>query len=297
MIGDVFPIPRQRARQHRPGRPLPRGAGADPPRPARPGRGRGVRDDVDGLRRGLRPVPGSAAAARRRRLRRADLRRLEAAAAPTAAFRRPQQARCRHLLGRRVPGPDARPTCCWSACWPLPALDVFGVGDDDQTIYGHAGADPALPRRLHRCFPGAGRPRARRSTTAARRRSSTAPARCSATTAVRVRQGDPRRDRRRPDAGRPAHRDRTAPHDAAPPPGRDHGAWLAESRRRAERDRRARPGQLAAARAADRALVRPGVPMRTSVRPDVLERTGVAAALAWIRVAVDPANLSARTST
>ncbi len=39
------------------------------------------------------------------------------------------------------------------------------------------------------------------------------------------------------------------------------------------------------------ALWSAGVPLRSSVRPDVLERTGVAAALAWIRVAVDPEGL------
>ncbi|MBO0693027.1 MAG: ATP-dependent helicase, partial [Acidimicrobiaceae bacterium] len=37
----------------------------------------------------------------------------------------------------------------------LPALDVFGVGDDDQVIYGHAGADPAFLIDYDRLFPGA----------------------------------------------------------------------------------------------------------------------------------------------
>jgi len=37
-----------------------------------------------------------------------------------------------------------------------PAADVFGVGDDDQTIYGHAGADPSFLVDYATYFPGAG---------------------------------------------------------------------------------------------------------------------------------------------
>lgn len=36
-----------------------------------------------------------------------------------------------------------------------PELDVFGVGDDDQTIYGYAGADPEYLIGYDRLFPGA----------------------------------------------------------------------------------------------------------------------------------------------
>ena len=36
-----------------------------------------------------------------------------------------------------------------------PAYDVFGVGDDDQVIYGYAGADPAFLIDYDRYFPGA----------------------------------------------------------------------------------------------------------------------------------------------
>ena len=37
-----------------------------------------------------------------------------------------------------------------------PQLDVFGVGDDDQTIYGYAGADPGYLIDYDDLFPGAG---------------------------------------------------------------------------------------------------------------------------------------------
>src|SRR5205085_2706083 len=36
-----------------------------------------------------------------------------------------------------------------------PAADVFGVGDDDQVIYGYAGADPGFLIDYRRYFPGA----------------------------------------------------------------------------------------------------------------------------------------------
>ena len=35
-----------------------------------------------------------------------------------------------------------------------PAYDVFGVGDDDQVIYGYAGADPEFLINYDRYFPG-----------------------------------------------------------------------------------------------------------------------------------------------
>ena len=49
-----------------------------------------------------------------------------------------------------------RRTCCCSGCSRCPTLDVFGVGDDDQCIYGHAGADPAFLIDYDTLFPGAG---------------------------------------------------------------------------------------------------------------------------------------------
>ncbi len=69
-------------------------------------------------------------------------------------FRRRMQAAHRHLLVDEFQ--DLTPAhVLLIRLLAMPALDVFGVGDDDQTIYDHAGADPRflvdyarlLPRR------------------------------------------------------------------------------------------------------------------------------------------------------
>ena len=66
----------------------------------------------------------------------------------------------------------------------------------------------------------------------------------------------------------------------------DVGAGLARrARRRAVVDRRARPRQLAAAGAPRRACTRPACRSSSVLRPDVLERTGMRAALAYLRIA------------
>ena len=69
-------------------------------------------------------------------------------------FRRRQQQRHRHLLVDEFQ--DLTP--CHVLLLRLlaaPEFDVFGVGDDDQVIYGHAGADPAFLIGFDALFPGA----------------------------------------------------------------------------------------------------------------------------------------------
>ena len=70
------------------------------------------------------------------------------------AFRRRMQASCRHLLVDEFQ--DLTPAhVLLLRLLAMPALDVFGVGDDDQCIYGHAGADPAFLIDYATLFPGA----------------------------------------------------------------------------------------------------------------------------------------------
>ncbi len=65
------------------------------------------------------------------------------------------QRRCRHLLVDEFQ--DLTPAyLLLLRLLASPALDVFGVGDDDQTIYGYAGADPRFLLEYDRFFPGAG---------------------------------------------------------------------------------------------------------------------------------------------
>jgi DNA helicase-2/ATP-dependent DNA helicase PcrA len=68
--------------------------------------------------------------------------------------RRRAQTGCRHLLVDELQ--DLTPAhVLLLRLLSSPAYDVFGVGDDDQVIYGHAGADPAFLIDFARLFPGA----------------------------------------------------------------------------------------------------------------------------------------------
>ena len=64
------------------------------------------------------------------------------------------QRRCRHLLVDEFQ--DLTPAyVLLLRLLASPGLAVFGVGDDDQTIYGYAGADPAFLLDFDQLFPGA----------------------------------------------------------------------------------------------------------------------------------------------
>jgi DNA helicase-2/ATP-dependent DNA helicase PcrA len=68
-------------------------------------------------------------------------------------LRRVMQASCRHLLVDEFQ--DLTPAhVLMLRLLAAPGLDVFGVGDDDQVIYGHAGADPRFLVEFGDLFPG-----------------------------------------------------------------------------------------------------------------------------------------------
>src|SRR6185437_14031869 len=70
-------------------------------------------------------------------------------------IRRDLQRECRHLLVDEFQ--DLRPAhLLLVRLVAAPAYDVFGVGDDDQVIYGYSGADPAFLIAFSSYFPAAG---------------------------------------------------------------------------------------------------------------------------------------------
>jgi DNA helicase-2/ATP-dependent DNA helicase PcrA len=70
------------------------------------------------------------------------------------ALRHAVQRECRHLLVDEFQ--DLRPAhLLLVRLVAAPAYDVFGVGDDDQVIYGYSGADPDFLINFSRFFPGA----------------------------------------------------------------------------------------------------------------------------------------------
>ena len=70
-------------------------------------------------------------------------------------LRRRWQHRCRHLLVDEFQ--DLTPAyLLLLRLVASPQLQVFGVGDDDQLIYGYAGADPGFLIEFDSYFPGAG---------------------------------------------------------------------------------------------------------------------------------------------
>jgi DNA helicase-2/ATP-dependent DNA helicase PcrA len=69
-------------------------------------------------------------------------------------IRRELQRECRHLLVDEFQ--DLRPAhLLLVRLVAAPAFDVFGVGDDDQVIYGYSGADPAFLIDFSDYFPAA----------------------------------------------------------------------------------------------------------------------------------------------
>ncbi|MCU1377456.1 MAG: ATP-dependent helicase UvrD/PcrA, partial [Acidimicrobiales bacterium] len=168
-----------------------------------------------------------------------------------------------------------------------PALDVFGVGDDDQVIYSHAGADPAFLIDFAELFPGAAShplevnyrcpvavvDAARHLLSYNRRR-----------VAKEIRSGpdaDPSPDalvvrQHRPEAG------------AAELVGVVQG-WLAEGVAATDIAVLTRVNSLLLAPHV--ALTEAGIPVSSTLSPDVLERTGVRAALAYLRLGASPDRL------
>ena len=135
-------------------RPVPRSARRGAARAALARARRAAARRRRGLRRDVRALPRRARARRRHRLRRADRGRDRGAAARARRCARALQRECRHLLVDEFQ--DLRPAhLLLVRLVAAPAYDVFGVGDDDQVIYGYSGADPGFLINFADYFPGA----------------------------------------------------------------------------------------------------------------------------------------------
>lgn len=196
-------------------------------------------------------------------------------------LRRRLQQRCRHLLVDEFQ--DLTPAhVLLIRLLALPGLDVFGVGDDDQVIYGHVAADPAFLIDYDRLFPGAGD------------HPLTVNYRCP------VEVVDGARHLLGYNHRRVAKEIHPGP-DADPAPGAlkvvEHGpddaaratvevvqGWLA--------DGAVDPAAVAVLARVNSLLLAPhvalaeaGVPITSVLSPEVLQRTGMRAALAYLRIA------------
>ncbi|HET7486799.1 MAG TPA: ATP-dependent DNA helicase UvrD2 [Acidimicrobiales bacterium] len=202
-------------------------------------------------------------------------------------FRRAAQAGCRHLLVDEFQ--DLTPAhVLMLRLLAAPGLDVFGVGDDDQVIYGHAGADPGFLVDYDRYFPGAADHPLEVNY------------RCPVPVVDAARKLLSYNDLRVPKEIRPGPSADTAAdalvvHRHRP----DAGSatvrsvveeWLAEPG--------CEPAQVAVLARVNSLLLAPhvalssaGVPIDSVLRPDVLDRTGVRAALAYLRIAADPRHI------
>ncbi len=199
-------------------------------------------------------------------------------------LRRRWQGRCRHMLVDEFQ--DLTPAyLLLIRLLASPSMTVFGVGDDDQTIYGYAGADPDFLLDFDRFFPGA----ARHSLEVNYR----SPA--AAVTAVSSLLGWNRR-----------RVDKTVRAAAAPDPDglrileapdsritsgsvEAVSGWLEEG---------ASPEDIAVLARVNSALlpmlaglVEAGIPVRSRIASGLLSRTVMRAALAWVRLARDPGRM------
>ncbi|HET6830068.1 MAG TPA: ATP-dependent DNA helicase UvrD2 [Solirubrobacterales bacterium] len=286
LAAEVFPIPRQRRTNTDPIGPYIDALGVCrlglvPPSEVEEGR-----DDVPGLADGFDAYRERLAAVGAIDFDEQIYATLEALLRD-GEFRRRVQGEHRHLLVDEFQ--DLTPAhVLMIRLLAMPAFDVFGVGDDDQTIYDHAGADPRFLVDYGDYFPGA-----ERTALEVNYRCAEAIVSGAATllgyNRLRVPKTIRAADGADPDPGALELRER---------PSAEAAATLVELIREWLADPEVGPGDVAVLARVNSLLLAPqvalwsaGVPVASAVRGELLERTGAAAALAWLRVAVDPENL------
>jgi DNA helicase-2/ATP-dependent DNA helicase PcrA len=288
LAAEVFPIPRQRRTNTDPIGPYIDALGVVRLGLVPPSEVEEERDDVPGLAAGFDAYRERLVAAGAVDFDEQVYATLEALLRD-GEFRRRVQREHRHLLVDEFQ--DLTPAhVLLIRLLAMPGFDVFGVGDDDQTIYDHAGADPRFLVDYGDYFPGAGE-----AALEVNYRCAKAIVAGAATLLGYNRVRVPKTIRAAPGAdpapGALELRVRSRAEAAATLVELVRG-WLAEPE--------VGPGDVAVLARVNSLLLAPqvalwsaGVPVASAVRSELLERTGAAAALAWLRVAVDPENLIA----
>ncbi|HUP86149.1 MAG TPA: ATP-dependent DNA helicase UvrD2 [Acidimicrobiales bacterium] len=198
-------------------------------------------------------------------------------------FRRRTQQAHRHLLVDELQ--DLTPAhVLLVRLLAAPGLEVFGVGDDDQVIYGHAGADPAFLIDFAQLFPGA--------TDHPLQVNYRCPV--AVVDAARHLLGyNRRRVPKEIHAGPLADDHPSALVVERHPP--ELGASTMTARVRAWLDEDVEPAAIAVLTRVNSLLLAPhvalteaGVPLSSTLPTDVLSRTGMRAALAYLRLGAAP---------
>jgi len=193
------------------------------------------------------------------------------------------QSRCRHLLVDEFQ--DLTPAyVLLLRVLSSPCLNVFGVGDDDQTIYGYAGADPRFLVDFDRLFPGAAE-----HALEVNYRSPAAVIGAGNHLLVRNRVRVPKAVR--PAPGSPDGTDRLLILERPDPEVTGEAidrvrAWLADG---------VPPGEVAVLARINSALLpvlagldRAGLPLNSRIEPGLLDRSVMRSVLAWIRLGLRP---------
>lgn len=194
-------------------------------------------------------------------------------------FRRAEQARHRHLLVDEFQ--DLTPAhVLLIRLLATPAFDVFGVGDDDQTIYGHAGASPRFLIDFAEHFPGAAE------------HALEVNYRCPPSVVDAARNVLAYNDVRVDKTIRAARTD-DGPLRVRQHPAQEGATTLVGVVSDLLADNQ--PADVAVLTRTNSLLLAPhvalvdaGVPVSSVLRPTVLDRVGLRAALAWLRIASDP---------
>ncbi|MEX1126661.1 MAG: ATP-dependent DNA helicase UvrD2 [Acidimicrobiia bacterium] len=193
------------------------------------------------------------------------------------------QAQCRHLLVDEFQ--DLTPAyLLLIRLLAGPGMNVFGVGDDDQVIYGYAGADPGFLIDFEELFPGAA--------VHALEVNYRCPADVVESAATLLRY-----NRRRVEKTIRAVSD-TNGLEVVRSPGDELGL-ITVDRIAALIDEGVEPSAIAVLSRVNSSLLpvhvalsSRGLPFNSALSVSVLERTVLRAALAWIRIALDPGQMS-----